>query len=373
MLINIQDSGIGIKKEYQDKVFDRFFRETSNQGNSSYGTGIGLSLTKQMVEILNGSISLDSELNKGSSFKVILPVEASDFPEHDIQTGENKDQVVLKERIELLNATGSNDDSHLYTKNDDAKDENSLKLLVVDDNKDLREFLAESLGSSFNVQTAVDGEEGYKLALEKDFDLIVSDVMMPNINGLELCKQLKNNIHTSHIPVILLTAKGQEEDFVEGLEYGADDYISKPFNFSILQAKINSLIENRKKLIKLYQQMDTEEEEVEVKTNSLDEEFMEKVNRVIADNYTEPTFDLDAFSSQMYVSRSLLYKKLKALTNVSPNEYVNMFRLKKSIQLIKTQQHQISEVAFMVGFNDPKYFSRVFKKFYNCSPSAYVD
>jgi len=195
--------------------------------------------------------------------------------------------------------------------------------------------------------------------------------MMPKISGLELCKQLKNNIHTSHVPVILLTAKGQEEDFVEGLEYGADDYISKPFNFGILQAKINSLIENRKKLIKLYQQLD--QDEVEIKTNSLDDEFMKKVNQVIANNYTEPNFDLDSFSSQMFVSRSLLYKKLKALTNVSPNEYVNMFRLKKSIQLLKSQQHHISEVAFMVGFNDPKYFSRVFKKFYNCSPSSYLN
>ncbi len=371
LLINIQDSGIGIKKENQEKVFDRFFRDTSNQGKTSYGTGIGLALTKQMIEVLNGSVSLDSEENKGSSFKVILPIEESDFPEHEVQTSEKSDQILLKERIELLQVAKEND-SEILIKEEEVKN-NKPQILVVDDNSDLREFLAESLSENYTIETANDGEEGYKLALEKDFDLVVSDVMMPKVNGLDMCKQLKNNIHTSHLPVILLTAKGQEEDFVEGLEYGADDYISKPFNFSILQAKINSLIENRKKLYKIYKQIEPDKEPDDVKTNSLDDEFMNKLNQVISDNYTNPDFDIEEFSSKMFVSRSLLYKKLKALTNVSPTEYVNMYRLKKAMVLLKSRKHKVSEVAFMVGFNDPKYFGRVFKKFFNTSPSAYIE
>ena len=373
LLINIQDSGIGINKEKQDKVFERFYRDTSNESNTTYGTGIGLSLTKQMIEVLNGTISLDSEVNKGSSFKVILPIEQSDFPEHEVQTGERSDQLLLKERIELLKDPKTNEQSFLKEETEGDLVEDKPRLLVVDDNSDLREFLAESLSGSYHVQTAVDGEVGYKIALEKDFDLIVSDVMMPKVSGLEMCKQLKNNIHTSHIPVILLTAKGQEEDFVEGLEYGADDYISKPFNLNVLQAKISSLIENRKKLAQRYQQIDHKEDQTEIKTNSLDDEFMNKLNQVISENYTDPAFDIETFSSKMFMSRSLLYKKLKALTNVSPTEYVNMYRLKKSVVLLKSKNHQVSEIAFMVGFNDPKYFGRVFKKFFNASPSSYLD
>ncbi|MCW3786800.1 two-component regulator propeller domain-containing protein [Plebeiibacterium sediminum] len=373
LLINIQDNGIGIDKEKQDKVFERFYRDTSNESNTTYGTGIGLSLTKQMIEVLNGSISLDSEINKGSSFKVILPIEEADFPEHEIQTGERSDQILLKERIELLKDPKGSEQTFLKEEVEDNLDEAKPRLLVVDDNSDLREFLAESLSGTYHVQTAIDGEVGYKMALEKDFDLIVSDVMMPKVSGLEMCKQLKNNIHTSHIPVILLTAKGQEEDFVEGLEYGADDYISKPFNLNVLQAKISSLIENRKKLAQRYQQMEHKEDQAEIKTNSLDDDFMNKLNQVISENYTNPAFDIETFSSKMFMSRSLLYKKLKALTNVSPTEYVNMYRLKKSVVLLKSKKHQVSEVAFMVGFNDPKYFGRVFKKFFNTSPSSYVD
>ena len=375
LLLNIQDNGIGIKKEYQDKVFERFYRDISGGGNKGYGTGIGLALAKQMVEVLNGSISLDSEENKGSSFKVILPIEKQDFPEHEVQSGISYGQVQLKERIDLL--VTNEDNKHASTGDGeiDSIGESKTKILVVDDNVDLREFLAESLSDTYAVTTAKDGEEGYGKALEKDYDLVVSDVMMPKVDGLELCKRLKNNIHTSHLPIILLTAKGQEEDFVEGLELGADDYVSKPFNLGILQARINSLIENRKKLRKFYHKAETAVGEIpaDIPTTSLDEEFMGKINQVIESNYTDPAFDIEAFSSKMYVSRSLLYKKLKALTDVSPIEYINIYRLKKSTQLLKSKQYQISEVAFMVGFNDPKYFSRVFKKFFNCSPSAYLE
>jgi len=371
LLINIQDNGIGISKENQAKVFDRFFRDSSNQGNTSYGTGIGLSLTKQMVEVMNGTITLDSEVNKGTSFKVMLPVDKEDFTDFNVDEGEETNQINLKERIELLAEaelkSGQDEDSAVV------EDKRKACVLIVEDNNDLRDFLNETLSDTYNVSTAMDGEQGYKMALEKEFDLIVSDIMMPKVDGLEMCKQLKNNLHTSHIPIILLTAKGQEEDFVQGLEYGADDYMAKPFNANILQAKITSLIENRKKLAKKYMQLDPEAEPVEISTSSLDDEFMDKLNQVVADNYTDPTFDIDAFSSQLFVSRSLLYKKLKALTNVSPNEYVNMYRLKKSIGLLKSKQYQVSEVAYMIGFNDPKYFSRVFKKFYNISPSSYLE
>ncbi len=369
LFMNIQDTGIGIPEESKDKIFDRFYRDSSSPDHSSYGTGIGLAITKQIIEAMNGSISMDSEVNKGSSFKVLLPIEESDFPEHKKITNDETTQVSLKEKISLLVNHESDKDLHSTSKT--KTETNKPSILIVDDNNDLREFLAEALSQNYNIYTAKDGEEGYKTALEKDLEIIVSDIMMPNVNGIELCKQLKNNLHTSHLPIILLTAKGQDEDFIEGLETGADDYISKPFSLAILQAKINSLVENRKKLKRMFQNSTDNLEAETITTNSIDESFLEKVNQVIAENYTNPSFDIDSFASKMYVSRSLLYKKLKALTNVSPNEYVNIYRLKKSVELLKNTNMQISEVAFQIGFNDPKYFSRVFKKFYKCSPSAY--
>ncbi|MCW3786807.1 hybrid sensor histidine kinase/response regulator transcription factor [Plebeiibacterium sediminum] len=372
VLINIQDNGIGISENAQAKVFDRFFRDDSDQQNSSYGTGIGLSLTKQMVEIQNGKISLESEINKGSSFKVMLPLEKEDFPVHDILATEVEEQIPLQKRVMLMT------DIHLDAVSQESSKQNAEKgktnILIVEDNSDLREFLAEALAVNYNVSTAENGEVGYQVACENDFDLIVSDIMMPKVDGLELCKMLKNNLQTSHVPIVLLTAKNQEEDFVEGFKYGADDYVSKPFNLTVLQAKIDSIIANRKKLLERFQKPEEVESEPEaVSMSLLDEEFMGKVNQVIEESYTDSTFDIDTFSSKLYVSRSLLYKKLKALTDVSPNEYITIYRLKKSIALLKSKKHQVSEVAFMVGFNDPKYFSRVFKKYYDCSPSAYVE
>ena len=372
VLINIQDTGIGIGENAQAKVFDRFYRDDSDNKNSSYGTGIGLSLTKQMVEIQNGKITLESELNKGSSFKVMLPLEKDDFPNHEIISSEIEEQIPLQKRVMLMTDLHITAISELPSKQHEDTDKTNI--LIVEDNSDLREFLAEALSVNYNVSTAEDGEVGYKIACEKDFDLVVSDIMMPKVDGLELCKMLKNNLETSHIPIVLLTAKNQEEDFVEGFQYGADDYISKPFNLTVLQAKIDSLIKNRKKLMARVQKPEEEESEPPVASMSiLDEEFMSKVNQVIEESYTDSTFDIDTFSSKLYVSRSLLYKKLKALTDVSPNEYITIYRLKKSIGLLKSKKHQVSEVAFMVGFNDPKYFSRVFKKYYDSSPSAYVE
>ncbi len=369
LFMNIQDSGIGIPEESKDKIFDRFYRESPSSDYSSYGTGIGLAITKQIIEAMNGSISMDSELDKGSSFKVYLPIDESDFPDHKKITNDEVTQVSLKEKISLL--VNHDPDTKYNNSPTTSVEENKPSILIVDDNDDLRDFLAEALNPDYNIYTAVDGEQGYQTALEKDLDIIVSDIMMPNINGIDMCKQLKNNLHTSHLPVILLTAKGQDEDFIEGLKTGADDYVSKPFSLAILQAKISSLIENRKKLKRMFQNSTDNVDPETLTTNTVDESFLEKVNQVIAENYTNPSFDIDSFASKMYVSRSLLYKKLKALTNVSPNEYVNIYRLKKSVELLKNTNMQISEVAFQIGFNDPKYFSRVFKKFYKCSPSSY--
>ncbi|MCU4163490.1 two-component regulator propeller domain-containing protein [Carboxylicivirga caseinilyticus] len=357
----VTDTGQGIKKETLEKVFDRFYRADNNLG---FGTGIGLSLVKELVLKLNGQISVSSEFGEGSAFTLILPIEEAAFKEYTIVKKEIGDSLSLIEKVNLMKATEEKAEL-----NDD-DDREKVKLLIVEDNDDLRNFLSESLSDTYKVYTAVDGQDGYDQALKEEIDLVVSDIMMPRLNGLDLCKQLKNNLNTSHLPIILLSAKGMEENQVEGLGVGADDYITKPFNFALLLAKIKSLVENRQKLKKIYLQNSAEE--LDLKGGSLDDEFMQKVNNVVSELYADPTFDIEKFSSRMFVSRSLLYKKLKALTNVSPNEYINVFRLKKSIPLLKSKKYQVAEVAVMVGFNDPKYFSRVFKKFYDCSPSEYT-
>jgi len=360
--VEVTDSGQGIKQDFIEKVFDRFYRADNNMG---FGTGIGLSLVKELVDKQNGHISVSSEYGKGSTFILVLPIDLEGFGNYTVIEEEVVDSVSIDKKVSLIKKA-ANEDQPLQD-----GDTDKAKVLIVEDNDDLRHFLAESLADEYKVYTAKDGKDGSDLSLKQDVDLVVSDIMMPRLNGLDLCKQLKNNLNTSHLPVILLSAKGMEENQVEGLGVGADDYITKPFNFSLLLAKMKSLIDNRQKLKAIYLQDATGGEEM--KGGSLDDDFMQKVNTVVTELYADPSFDIETFASNMYVSRSLLYKKLKALTNVSPNEYINVFRLKKSIALLQTKKYQVAEVAVMVGFNDPKYFSRVFKKFYKCSPSEYAN
>ena len=191
------------------------------------------------------------------------------------------------------------------------------------------------------------------------------------MSGTELCRKVKSNLYTSHIPVILLTARAKVEDQVEGFEVGADDYITKPFNIDILVAKAKGLIETRNKLRNKYSKLEEVNSE-ELTISDLDSEFFKKATAIVEKFYTDSSFDVDQFASEMYVSRSQLYSKLKAITNLSANEFINSYRLKKAMELLKTGNKQISEIAYTIGFNDPKYFSRIFKKFYNCSPSEFL-
>jgi YesN/AraC family two-component response regulator len=236
----------------------------------------------------------------------------------------------------------------------------------------MRSFIVSGLTHYYQVLEAGNGEQGYEIAKKEDPKLIISDIMMPVMDGIELCKRIKNNLYTSHIPVILLTAKGNVEDFVEGFEQGADDYIPKPFNAEILLAKVHSIIENRKALRNKYSTLD-EVTSAEITTNNLDQQFFEKANEVVEKYYTDAAFDVDHFASEMFVSRSQLYKKMKAITNLSANDFINVYRLKKSKELLQNNNLQISEVAYATGFNDPKYFSRIFKKYYKCSPSEFLN
>jgi YesN/AraC family two-component response regulator len=245
-------------------------------------------------------------------------------------------------------------------------------ILLVEDSFDLRSFIVKSFHNDYRMIEASNGMEAIEMVQQHSPDLIISDVMMPYMDGLEFCSRIKNNLSTSHIPVILLTAKTLLENWIEGLETGADDYIPKPFNIKILEAKCKSLIENRKRLRKVFEQS-LEPVSEEITTTHIDEQFMQKTIRIVEQNINNPEFGVQRLATEMCVSRSLLHKKLTAILDLSANDFITSMRLKKSALLLLQGNLNISEIAFEVGFNDPKYFSRCFRKHFGMSPTEYIN
>ncbi|MBN2263038.1 MAG: response regulator [Prolixibacteraceae bacterium] len=362
--LSVKDEGPGIDNNQIDRLFDRFYQVARTNKHNNSGTGIGLSLVKSLVELMHGTISVESQPNMGSTFKVSIPASKNFFAEHEIDKSGQVFESNIKGKVSVLYDQIAESPLKAINQPESLPE----KILIIEDNNEMRSFIVSGLTQYYQVIEAENGEQGYELAKKEDPVLIISDIMMPVMDGIELCKKVKNNLYTSHIPIILLTAKGNVEDFVEGLEQGADDYIPKPFNAEILLAKVHSIIENRKALRNKYSTLD-EVTPAEITTNNLDQQFFEKANMVVEKYYTDAAFDVDHFASEMFVSRSQLYKKMKALTNLSANDFINVYRLKKSKELLRESNMQISEVAYATGFNDPKYFSRIFKKYYKCSPS----
>lgn len=368
--LSIIDTGTGIEENQINKLFDRFYQVAENNKHVNSGTGIGLSMVKSLVDIMYGNISVKSKPGKGSTFIVQIPVNKAHFAEHEIDKSGQVFESSIKNKVALLYDQISDDPKNKidqFQSNESAPE----KILVVEDNAEMRSFICSTLALNYQTLEAQNGVQGFEIAKQEDISLIISDVMMPEMDGLEFCKKVKNNLYTSHIPVILLTAKGKVEDFIEGLEQGADDYIAKPFNTEILIAKVNTLIDNRKALRNRFNTLD-DVAPSEIKTSNLDQQFFTKVNEIVQKYYTDPAFDVDHFASEMFVSRSQLYKKMKAITNLSANDFINVYRLKKAKELLQTGNMQVSEIAYATGFNDPKYFSRIFKKYFKCSPSEFI-
>jgi signal transduction histidine kinase/ligand-binding sensor domain-containing protein/DNA-binding response OmpR family regulator len=366
--VRVVDSGLGISSDHIHKLFDRFYQVTEAKNRNQSGTGIGLSLVKDLIDLMHGTIDVESNEGVGTQFSIEIPASMNAYADDELKVGSSDYESELRNKVALLSEQLRLPSDSEMPKT--AKQE-PIKVLIVEDHDELRNFLANNLSDKYLVYTAENGKEGFDIANSEDISLVVSDIMMPQMNGLELCRKLKNTLYTSHIPVVLLTAKGLVEDQIEGLESGADDYIAKPFNMNVLAAKIQTLIENRRKLRSLYF-ASADVTSQEITTNSLDDQFFVKVNEVVEKFHTDSAFDVDRFASEMCVSRSQLYKKMKAITDLSANDFINVYRLKKSLELLKHGQLQISEIAYQVGFNDPKYFSRIFKKFYKKSPSEFL-
>lgn len=369
--IRISDSGPGIPTTEFNKIFERFYRGHDSEPIAK-GSGIGLALTKELTEALHGQIWVENRSEGGASFVVKLPCDYQSFFEDEKEEGRPvpvlSDELLEKVRVIRDEMSGKND----YEKVEESLEGNESAILVVEDDRELGALIKDALSSSYRVLEAFNGKEAYEMAKNYSVDLIVSDIMMPVMDGIELCHQIKNNLYTSHIPIILLSARALIEHQLEGLQSGADDYISKPFSMKLLKARVDNLIENRKKLRLLFDKKNPQAQIEASSFSPIDQQFLERAYKIMEENYTKADFKVETFASLMFVSRSLLYKKLKALAGLSPNDFITVFRLKKSLDYLSNGLASVNEVAYKIGFNDPKYFSRVFKKFYHETPSEYI-
>jgi signal transduction histidine kinase/DNA-binding response OmpR family regulator len=354
----VEDSGPGISKKDMAKVFDRFYQV---EGTEDKGTGIGLALVKELVDLYSGQISVSSEPGKGTRFKVSLPVGKNAFNENEMVYGEWKDNEIqinknFEQRLESVPVLKSATVSHLPL------------VLIVEDNDDLRQFIYETIEKDFQVIEAANGEQGFEKAKDEIPDLVISDVMMPVMDGFKMTEQLKKNEHTSHIPVILLTAKAGQQHKVQGLETGADDYLTKPFDSKELLVRAQNLVQQRRLLRKKFAgQVMLKPSEIAV--NSADENFLTNVMLAIEKNMGEEDFGVEELASAVNMSRSQLHRKLIALTNQAPGEVIRNTRLLRAKELLQKKYATPSEVAFKVGFNSHTYFSKCFKEEFGISPS----
>ncbi|MDR0537067.1 MAG: response regulator [Tannerellaceae bacterium] len=341
LLISITDSGIGIPEGELDKIFERFY-QVKRSGETHYqGSGIGLHLSREFVALHNGEIWAEQVSGGGSRFIVALPVNDESAAEAD----------------------GAIDESSLA--------ESSLpKLLIVEDNGELRKLLASRLKESYTVLQAGDGSEGLRTALREIPDIILSDIMMPRMDGIEMSKKLRKDIRTSHIPIILLTARSGDESHFEGLAAGADDYVAKPFNHELLLAKIRNLLETRKRNQKLLnEQIRIEPSKIAI--NSLDEQLVKKAIAYTEAHLSDPDLSVEELSRELGMSRVNLYKKLSSIAGKTPTEFIRLIRLKRAAQLLEESQLSVSEIAYEVGFNNPKYFRKYFRDEFGILPSHY--
>ena len=366
--IRITDNGIGIEKERLDKIFDRFYQVDGSHTREREGTGIGLSLTKELVELHKGKIEVDSEYGKGTTFKILLPLGKEHLKAEEIvEKGfDDEKEVNIKEadQIPEIEYSKKTNDIDLLIETD------KPLLLIVEDNSDVRQYIINHLEDEYRILEAANGDDGLKEAIKQIPDLIISDVMMPKMDGFKLCEKLKTDERTSHIPVILLTAKATDKDKIAGYETGADDYIMKPFDSNVLKVRIKNLIEQRKKLIEQFRKEGFVEFE-EKNITSTDKKFLKNVLQIINNHLSNTSFGVEILADEVSMSRRNLDRKLVALTGESPGDLISRVRLTHAARLIIRSFGNISEIALEVGFSNPAYFSKCFSKQFGLLPSEY--
>ena len=352
-IVQVADTGIGIAQKDLTHIFDSFYQTDMRHE----GSGIGLALVKAFVEIHHGHIDVQSEERKGSTFTVSIPLTQQNSAE---ETSEPITSTQLPARmpvIETLNtqaAPASSATGH------------DMTVLIIDDNPDIRTYVRLSLEKEYNIQEATNGQEGLQLAVKQMPDIIICDVMMPVMDGMECCRKLKSELQTSHIPVIMLTAYSQEEQKIQGYACGADSYLDKPFNANLLTARIHNLIDNRRRLQDFFA---NHPEGKQPSVGQIDKTFLEKLREQIEQHLSNPDFSVETLGAQIGLSRVQLYRKCKALTNYSPNELLRIARLKRAATLLAVTEKSVSEITYEVGFSSPSYFAKCYKEYFGKSPT----
>lgn len=379
--IEVADEGIGIAAEKQHSLFQRF-ESLVKQNILQPSSGIGLSLVKEMVEMHHGTIAVDSQPGTGSRFTVILPLQKEVF-EEDVQV-----EFILNDSLDSTPHPADSMQAIEETEEKEEQERNSdnFSILVVEDNEELKAFLRNILSENYTVITASNGEEGLQRAADNLPDLIISDVMMPVMDGLEMVRLIKENNNICHIPIIVLSAKASLDDRIAGLEQGIDDYITKPFSATYLKTRIASLLRQRKALQEIYMNKLMEGKNTssaapvadsltpsQPQITPYDEQFMEKVMEFMEEQMDNAELTIDEFAEKLMLSRTIFYRKLKSIIGLTPVDFIREIRIKRAVQLIDSGEYNFSQVAYMTGFNDPKYFSKCFKKVIGITPSEYKE
>jgi signal transduction histidine kinase/DNA-binding response OmpR family regulator len=369
LLITVEDTGIGIHPDKLEKIFDRFYQADDSYTREQEGSGIGLALTKELVELHHGEIYVISEIGKGSTFIVRLPLGKEHLKQEEVVEEVFSDQfsVISEQGVDSPSIQPSIDPSIQAQ----ATSDQQPVLLIVEDNADVRAYIRDYLDEDYQIIEAVDGNEGFEEAVRVVPDLIISDVMMPKIDGYELCRKLKTDERTSHIPVILLTARAGGESKVEGLETGADDYIIKPFDARELQVRVKNLIEQRRKLRECFRKEITLQPKA-IAITSMDEQFLQKAMAAVEQNLSDAEFSTDEFARQVAMSRSQLHRKLYALTGQSTHEFIRAYRLHRAAQLLQHRAGTVSEICYDVGYNSLSHFAKAFREQFGQSPSEFA-
>ena len=362
LTLEIENSGEGIPADDLENIFTPFFQVAQSKHARS-GTGLGLSLSRSIIEMHHGVVWAESVENQGAIFKVILPVGQKYFTESEIAEGFKDSENIAHYEIDIPEKAADENPN---------RKKKPYTVLVVEDNPDIRHYILSLLVSEYNVLEASNGVESIEKSLQHLPDLIISDLMMPKMDGIEMCSKLKNDQRTSHIPIILITAKTTAMDIQEGYESGADDYIIKPFNASVLISRVKNILRTREKLKDLYSKRFSISA-LGIEVSSMDEKFMQKLYNVMSKNVANPELNLDNFCRDIGMSRANLYRKIKSLTGLSPNEFIRNFRLEMAAKILKEANIPISELYVAVGFNSHPYFCNCFKAMYGVSPTEYVN
>ena len=366
LCLQVKDEGRGINAQKLNRLFTRF--DTLDEADPNMSTGIGLSLVKELLNLLHGTVRVDSKLGEGSSFFVRLPG--------------SRDTFDADANAEFILADGKNSGSETVVPDNlvEEEEDKETRILIIEDNEELRHFICGVLAREYVVFEAGNGRQGLEMTLSELPDIVISDIMMPEMDGIEYLKQVKGNSDICHIPIILLSAKSSLNDQIQGLEYGADEYITKPFSSAYLKARVDSLLKQRQILYDYYTSKMRGEKDTALmeqlapstpQVTHFDDDFIRNILQSVEENIQNSEFRIDDLAEAMSMSRTVFYRKVKSLMGVSPVDFVKTMRIKRAVQLLEQDELTVSEVGYMSGFTTPQYFSRVFKEAMGCTPKEY--